>query len=112
MTDLIKDVVDVYRRGEEAVLVTLCATSGSTPREAGAMMLVYPDGKTKGTIGGGVLEFEATGRALEVMKTKESILWEKRLADLGMICGGAGAVYLEYLSGEQQPANEGRRGRC
>lgn len=103
MASLIKEVVDVYRRGEEAVLVTLCSTRGSTPRKAGAKMLVYPDGKTKGTIGGGELEFEATGKALEVMKTKESILWEKELIDLGMVCGGAGTLYLEYLSGKKQP---------
>lgn len=103
MANLIKEVVDVYQKGEEAVLVTLCSTRGSTPRKAGAKMLVYPDGKTKGTIGGGELEFEATSKALEVMKSKESILWEKKLIDLGMVCGGAGTLYLEYLSGKKQP---------
>lgn len=97
MVDLIKDVVDIYHKGEEAVLVTLCSTSGSTPRKAGAKMLVYSDGRTKGTIGGGELEFAATKKALEVIKKKESLLWENELGDLGMICGGAGTVYMEYL---------------
>jgi xanthine/CO dehydrogenase XdhC/CoxF family maturation factor len=52
MASLIEEVVGVYRRGGEAVLVTLCSTKGSTPRKAGAKMLVYPCGKIKGTIGG------------------------------------------------------------
>ncbi|CEO87442.1 XdhC family protein [Syntrophaceticus schinkii] len=102
MASLIEEVVGVYRRGGEAVLVTLCSTKGSTPRKAGAKMLVYPRGKIKGTIGGGELEFEATKKALEVMKTKKSMLWEKRLIDLGMACGGAGTLYLEHIGGEKQ----------
>lgn len=97
MADLIRDVVDVYLKGEEAVLVTLCSAKGSTPRDAGAKMLVYRDGRTKGTIGGGNLEFEAINKALEVLKKKESMLWENDLSELGMICGGAVTLYLEYL---------------
>jgi xanthine dehydrogenase accessory factor len=96
MASLIEEVVGVYRRGGEAVLVTLCSTKGSTPRKAGAKMLVYPRGKIKGTIGGGELEFEATKKALEIMKTKKSMLWEKRLIDLGM------TLYLEHIGGEKQ----------
>ena len=49
-------------RGEAAVLVTIAATRGSTPREAGARMLVTAT-KVCGTIGGGRLEFEEIGRA-------------------------------------------------
>ncbi len=44
------------RDGTPAVLVTLLAVRGSTPREAGCKMVVTaPD--THGTIGGGNLEF-------------------------------------------------------
>ncbi|MCT2540301.1 xanthine dehydrogenase accessory protein XdhC [Sedimentimonas flavescens] len=44
------------------VRVLVVAVQGSTPREAGAEMLVWPD-RTEGTIGGGQLEFEAIARA-------------------------------------------------
>ncbi|MFY9140565.1 MAG: XdhC family protein [Thermacetogeniaceae bacterium] len=98
MEGLLKEIVDLYRRGEEAVLVTLCSTKGSTPRKAGAKMLVYPDGKIKGTIGGGELEYRAINKALEVMKKKESILWETELIELEMVCGGVCTLYLEYLN--------------
>lgn len=100
MSKLFQEVVNIYQKGGEGVLVTLCSTKGSTPRKAGAKMLVYPDGSTCGTIGGGELELDAIKRALEVIKTKKSVLLENALQDLGMVCGGAGTLYLEYLCGK------------
>src|SRR5258708_7325025 len=38
-----------------AVLVTLAESAGSSPREVGARMVVRPDGRFSGTIGGGAL---------------------------------------------------------
>jgi xanthine dehydrogenase accessory factor len=46
-------VVDALDRGEPAALVTIVATHGSTPQRVGAKMLVFGDGRTIGTIGGG-----------------------------------------------------------
>jgi len=37
-------------RGEEVALVTIVASTGSTPQRVGAKMLVYADGRTVGTI--------------------------------------------------------------
>ena len=42
--------------------VVIAGFEGSSPREVGASMLVWAEGQS-GTIGGGALEFEATGRA-------------------------------------------------
>ena len=39
-------------------------------------------------------------KALEVMKKKESSLWETKLIELEMVCGGACTLYLEYLRGK------------
>ncbi|CTP83935.1 xanthine dehydrogenase accessory protein xdhc [Xanthomonas translucens pv. poae] len=52
-------------RGATA-LVTVLATAGSTPREAGTRMLVSSDGSI-GTIGGGVLEWRACALARELL---------------------------------------------
>lgn len=38
------------------VLATIIARHGSTPREVGAKMLVLPDGRTIGSVGGGIME--------------------------------------------------------
>lgn len=53
-------------RGEPAVLVTVAAARGSTPREAGAAMLVGAR-HLAGTIGGGRLEWEAVARARQML---------------------------------------------
>ncbi len=49
-----------------AVLVAVAEARGSTPREAGAAMVVTADG-IAGTIGGGHLEFEAARLAREAL---------------------------------------------
>jgi xanthine dehydrogenase accessory factor len=47
---------------QDAVLVTVAATQGSVPREAGTWMAVFADA-VLGTIGGGHLEFDAIAEA-------------------------------------------------
>ena len=42
-------------RGQDAVLVTIVASTGSTPRGAGARMLVTSAGRIWGTVGGGAV---------------------------------------------------------
>ena len=73
-----KDVLDAALRavesGEPAALVTVVATEGSTPQKAGAKMVVYPDGRIVGTIGGGCIEAEMTWRARQVIETRKSQL--------------------------------------
>ena len=53
--------------GERTVLVTVAAGTGSTPREAGAAMVVTPT-RVAGTIGGGHLEYEALRLAHEALE--------------------------------------------
>ncbi|MGI6686063.1 MAG: XdhC family protein [Bacillota bacterium] len=95
--EVIKEVITVLEKGEHAVLVTLCSTDGSTPRKAGAKMLVYPDSSIVGTIGGGSLEYQAIKKAQEVFARGESLYWQCDLEDLGMVCGGHGTVLIEYI---------------
>ena len=58
--------------GGDAVLVTVIASSGSTPRGARARMLVE-NGRLYGTIGGGAIEYKAGQIAEEVLKEKRSL---------------------------------------
>lgn len=50
---LVYAINEARQTGIKTVLVSIIATQGSTPRKAGASMLVYPDGRVLGTIGGG-----------------------------------------------------------
>mgnify|MGYP006288888391 CR=1 FL=1 len=47
----------------KAVLVEVETVEGSAPLEAGAFMIVLPDGSYQGTIGGGALEWRALAGA-------------------------------------------------
>jgi len=53
MTEVYHEIKKALENGMPVVLATVAATRGSTPRRAGARMLVRPDGSFCGTIGGG-----------------------------------------------------------
>lgn len=80
---------DLEARGIPAVLVTVAATDGSAPREAGTKMVVTPE-ETIGTIGGGELEFRATEIARHMLATKQGPSLRKFPLGpaLGQCCGG------------------------
>jgi xanthine dehydrogenase accessory factor len=82
-----------------AVLVTLADTRGSSPREAGARMVVRPDGGFTGTIGGGALEWMALADAQALLAHKDAApmrRFDRALGpDLGQCCGGRVGVRLE-----------------
>lgn len=83
-------------RGEAAVLVTLVAVDGPAPREPGARMLVFADGRTEGTIGGGALELTAVAEARALLgRGERTHLATHELTDRGLRCGG-GRVTLFY----------------
>ena len=65
-------------RGEPAALVTIVRSSGSTPQRTGAKMLVFADGRTVGTIGGGCYENESVLKAREVISTGRPLLIASR----------------------------------
>lgn len=80
-----------------AALVTLADTQGSSPREAGARMVVAPDGAFTGTIGGGVLEWNALAEAQALIARRDPVTrLDKALGpDLGQCCGGRVTVLIE-----------------
>ena len=50
--DIFEELIRRRRSGQPFVLATVIRTSGASPRAPGARMLVFPDGKISGTIGG------------------------------------------------------------
>jgi xanthine dehydrogenase accessory factor len=82
-----------------AVLVTVSAAHGSIPREAGAKMLVGPEG-IKGTIGGGTLEQMAMQQA-RLMAASDGPYVRQLDVPLGpktqQCCGGRVELLLERL---------------
>lgn len=72
-----------------SVLVEVIETRGSTPREAGAVMLVAANASI-GTIGGGYLEFMAIDHARRMLagETVDSELDVPLGPEIGQCCGG------------------------
>ena len=82
-------------RGGRVARVVVAAADGSTPREAGAAMLVWPGGQS-GTIGGGTLEHEAATRAREALDMRRDRLDRIALGPaLGQCCGGGVTLLTE-----------------
>ena len=102
MKKLLQELAAGLGRQEACVLATVGSQSGSTPRVAGARMLVRADGSIHGTIGGGMVEAEAIRAAAECCVNKQGLhrhfdLSNDAAAVTDMICGGAMELYLEYI---------------
>ena len=97
--ELLNKINQEVQNGGFGAICTVIDESGSTPRSRGASMWVRPDGTIAGTIGGGLIEYEAIQQALELMKSGEaSRLWHKSLtAADGMVCGGKASVFIEVV---------------
>jgi len=94
--------LEAIRQGESAAMATVVEASGSTPRGASAKMLIYADGRTVGTVGGGGVEarvIEEAQAALAEGQSRElgyNLVDDKR-GDPG-ICGGSMRVFVEVLA--------------
>ena len=94
---------------ERAVLVTVDATQGSVPREAGAWMAVFAD-DVLGTIGGGHLEHQAIAHARsgvvsgEGGATAPGVMRFALGPSLGQCCGGVVHLRFEVVSAGDVPA--------
>ena len=102
MRNMLKTIHNRLMCGEDLVLVTVIASSGATPRGAGARMLVGRQGRICGTIGGGAVEYRSEQIAAKVLEEKTSLghdftLTADDVQNLGMICGGACNVFFHYL---------------
>jgi xanthine dehydrogenase accessory factor len=101
--ELFAELRDAQRRGEPRVLATVAETLGSTPRKAGARLLLRPDGSFSGTIGGGCGEAEVWQDAMETMRDGRPRMVTVDLTEPvdgeDKICGGIMHVFIERVSG-------------
>lgn len=92
-----KKALEEIDKGNELAIATLTNSRGSTPREAGAKMLVVENGKTYGTVGGGAMENRIIELSLAAIEKGESEAISLPLDTKGVeiICGGAVEVFIE-----------------
>ena len=96
---VLRQLNDAVRNGQPVVLATVVETRRSVPRHAGTKMLIYPDGRLTGTVGGGEMEsrvLEEAQAALDARRPRllDYALLEPARGDPG-VCGGEVQIYLE-----------------
>ena len=96
---LLAELSDAVGRARPVVVATIVNTARSVPRHAGAKMLVYGDGITSGTVGGGQVEALIRADALVALddgttRLKQYTLEDPERGDPG-ICGGTMTISLE-----------------
>lgn len=99
-------LAEVVHDGTPAALATIVATRGSTPRKAGAKLLVFADGHTIGTVGGGCGEAQIRSKALNVIYGGQQLVLvsmnDEETVEEGMVCGGTMEVFIEPVATFQQ----------
>lgn len=98
MREIHEAILEVLRSGGRGALATVVRTGGSTPQEPGARLLLRPDGRLVGTIGGGAIEEHVIEALRECARSGKGELLSRDLArDLGMCCGGRMEIFVEPI---------------
>jgi xanthine dehydrogenase accessory factor len=100
--DIIGKLAEFIKEGKTVALCTVVDSKGSTPRHQGSKMLVYPDGRIIGTVGGGEIENRVVAEAIDAIKVGKSRIVRYSMVDPDKgdagVCGGQVEVYVEpYL---------------
>ncbi len=97
--DVLDRLVEAKKNSVPVALCIVIETKGSVPRRSSSKMLVYADGQTEGTVGGGELESRTVDMALESLKNGRTRLLEYSLSadnpESAGVCGGEVKVYIE-----------------
>ncbi|MCX7017689.1 MAG: XdhC/CoxI family protein [Candidatus Sumerlaeota bacterium] len=104
---IIEAAAALLKAGKRGAMVTIIETTGSTPRRAGAKMLVDESGRVTGTVGGGCLEADLCALARDCMRTGRIVIREMDLSaqnanEYDMLCGGELKVLIEPLKTDEK----------
>ena len=123
MRNIYANLLREAEKPQGLALATLLDTRGSVPQVRGATALFSTDGLVAGTLGGGVLEADASCRAGEAIRNDSRVIYEVDLnADIeskeAAICGGSALVLIDACLKEgrevflamEQSVQQGRSG--
>jgi xanthine dehydrogenase accessory factor len=99
--DVFRALLEAREKGLPVALATIIRTQGSMPRHAGSKMVVYPDGRIVGTVGGGAMEARVIQAAQQALLSGQTSLSSYRLNDLADgdpgVCGGTAEIFVEPI---------------
>ena len=111
MREVLPELLEWWRAGDEIGVGTVVATFRSAPRPPGASMLVGPDDTAVGSVSGGCVEGAVYELGKEVVESGRPVLQRYGISDddafaVGLTCGGILDVYVEKISRETFPELE------
>ena len=100
MREIYQKVIELIESEEMGAYCTVVETKGSTPQKPGAKLLILPDLRNFGTLGGGCVEAEARRQAIGLMQGGVPRLLDFQLDsdygwDDGLICGGNMKIFID-----------------
>src|SRR5437773_9160010 len=104
MRELLSELNEWTRSGEEIAIATVIETWGSSPRPLGSKMLVTRSGKMAGSVSNGCIEGAVFEEAQKVLKSGQPKVAAFGVTDdvafeVGLACGGHIEVFVEPMSG-------------
>ncbi len=108
MREVLGELLEWWRAGDDVGVGTVIATWRSAPRPAGASMLVGPDGTAVGSVSGGCVEGAVYERAQAVVADSRPVLERYGVSNgdafaVGLTCGGVIDVFIETVSQQTFP---------
>jgi xanthine dehydrogenase accessory factor len=99
--EIILKSAENLQQNKPFVMATVLESIGGTPCRSGFKMIVYPDGSTQGTVGGGLIEKKIITHCLQLFVSQKNEFLQFELTEaesgIGMQCGGNARVFLEFF---------------
>ena len=107
MREIYQKVIELIESEEIGAYCTVVETKGSTPQKPGSKLLILPDLRNVGTLGGGCVEAEARRQAIGLMQGGGPRLLDFQLDsdygwDDGLICGGNMKIFIDLPQTEEE----------
>lgn len=97
--NIYQEIQNILESGGTGVLATLVSRSGPGARAVGSKMLITDQGKSTGSLGGGIVDAAVLQRAQQILLTGEPVLIKVEPDQDGDdVCGSTVQVFLERIS--------------
>ena len=102
MRELLGELIEWTKAGEDIAIATVIETWGSSPRPLGSKMLITRSGKMAGSVSNGCIEGAVFEEAQKVLKSREPKVAAFGVTDdvafeVGLACGGHIEVFVQPL---------------
>lgn len=107
MREILNELLQWQREGEEIALATLVQSFGPVPRPSGARFAMTRSGRTIGSVSGGCIEGDVFERSLQVLESGLPAIQRYGIDDaeaiaVGLSCGGEVDLLIDKLAWDEK----------